>query len=81
MGNTLAFKLAEAMAKRKTQYVVWVEGKYDDVYTLYKLMSNEEELQVALGNDKMYIICENHEQADATANLLNHEDGLYAHLV
>lgn len=81
MGNTLAFKLAEAMAKRKTRYVVCVEGKYDDVYTLYKLMSNEEQLQVALGNDKMYIICENNEQADATARLLNHENGLYAHLV
>lgn len=81
MGNTLAFKLAEAMAKRKTRYVVCVEGKYEDVFTLYKLMSNEEQLQVALSNDKMYIICENHEQADSTCKLLNNEEGLYAHLV
>lgn len=81
MGNTLALKLAEAIAKRKTKYVVCVEGKYEDVFTLYKLMSNEEELQVALSNDKMYIICEDHEQADSTCKLLNHEDGLYAHLV
>ena len=81
MGNTLAFKLAEVMAKRKTRYVVCVEGKYEDVYTLYKIMSNEEALKVALNNDTMYIICEDNEQAEATANLLNHEDGLYAHLV
>lgn len=79
--KSLEEKIKEAKEKYKARYVVCIEGKHEDVLTLYKVMSIEEELNIALGNGKMYIICENNEQATGVANLLNHEDELYAYLV
>lgn len=81
MANILSIKLARAIERRKTKYVVCVEGKHEDLLTLYKLMSNEEGVPVALNDNKMYIICEDNEQAEATEKILSNEDGLYAYLV